>query len=201
MFASALPAATGTIAFGTLIGGLWIIFLTYWVVSAITAKPTARRTAGRGVIFRVAIAAAIVLFAQASIRYYVWRRVPYAVKHVSPIEASIGVAVCALGIATAIWARAYLGRNWGMPMSLREGHELVMTGPYAFVRHPIYTGILLAVAGTTLVERFPGIVLLPTLLIYFIYAAKIEERSMKQQFPDVYPAYIHRTKMLIPFLF
>ncbi len=88
-----------------------------------------------------------------------------------------------------------------MPMSLREGHELVTTGPYAFVRHPIYTGILLAVIGTTLVRGIPWIVLSAAIFAYFIYAATIEERSMIGQFPKEYPAYVNRTKMLIPFLF
>ncbi|MGB8964770.1 MAG: isoprenylcysteine carboxylmethyltransferase family protein [Candidatus Cybelea sp.] len=134
-----------------------------------------------------------------SLREHVWRHVPHAVTNVSPIAASVGVALCALGIGVAIWARTVLGRNWGMPMSLREGHELVTTGPYAFVRHPIYTGILLAVAGTTLVEWFPWMVLLVG--FYFVYAAKVEERSMTRQFPGEYPDYKNRTKMLIPLLF
>ena len=175
--------------------------LTFWVVSSMRAKPAASGTGRRGVASRVAITAAIIVLAIASIRYLVWRRVPGAVMHVSPVEGCIGVAVCALGIAIAIWARVYLGRNWGMPMTLREGHELVTSGPYAFVRHPIYTGILLALVGTTLVQWFPGIVLLPASLAYFIYAAKTEELSMMRQFPNTYPAYMHRTKMLIPFLF
>jgi protein-S-isoprenylcysteine O-methyltransferase Ste14 len=88
-----------------------------------------------------------------------------------------------------------------MPMSLREGHELVTTGPYAFVRHPIYSGILLAVVGTTLVKGFPSIVLLAAFFAYFVYAANVEERNMMRQFPNEYPAYVNRTKMLIPFLF
>ena len=189
------------ITFSALIRGLWIVFVTFWVVSAWGAKPTARGIERRGAASRLAITAAIIIFSIASIRYLAWRRVPADMVHVSPVEASIGVAVCSLGIAVAIWARVYLGRNWGMPMSVREEPELVTTGPYAFVRHPIYTGILLAVAGTTLVEWFPGIVLLPASLAYFIYAAKTEERSMKQQFPGAYSAYMQRTKMLIPFLF
>ena len=87
-----------------------------------------------------------------------------------------------------------------MPMSLREGHELVTTGPYAYVRHPIYTGILLAFMGSTLVQWFPGILLLVAFFAYFVYAAKVEERSMMRQFPNEYAAYIKRTKMLVPFL-
>jgi protein-S-isoprenylcysteine O-methyltransferase Ste14 len=182
--------------------GLWLIFLAYWLVAAMRVKRSAGGTWGRGAILRAAIAVGILLLLRELLRSNVWRHVPDAVTHVSPIVASVGVAVCALGIGIAIWARTHLGRNWGMPMSLREGHELVTTGPYAFVRHPIYTGILLAIVGTTLVQGwFPRIVLLAAVFAYFVYAAKVEERSMIRQFPTEYPDYTKRTKMLIPFLF
>jgi len=112
----------------------------------------------------------------------------------------MGVILCAAGIAFAIWARRHIGRNWGMPMSLQEDHELVTTGPYARVRHPIYSGMLLAMVGSMLAE---GAGWLPPFLIffvYFIYSAKTEEKLMVQQFPNEYPAYKERTKMLIPFV-
>jgi protein-S-isoprenylcysteine O-methyltransferase Ste14 len=127
------------ITFGALIMGLWLAFLTYWFVAAMRVKRSVSGTWWRGAIFRVTIVVGIVLLLRESLREHVRRYVPHTVANVSPIAASVGVAVCALGIEIAIWGRTYLGRNWGMPMSLREGHELVTTGPYAFVRHPIYT--------------------------------------------------------------
>jgi protein-S-isoprenylcysteine O-methyltransferase Ste14 len=181
--------------------GLWLTFLGYWFVAALRVKRSVSGTWWRGAIFRAVIAVSTLLLLRESLREHVWRHVPYAVTNVSPIAASAGVALCALGIGVAIWARTQLGRNWGMPMSLREGHELVTTGPYAFVRHPIYAGILLAVVGTTLVEWFPWMVLLAAFFAYFVYAAKVEERSMARQFPSEYPDYKNRTKMLIPLLF
>ncbi len=146
------------------------------------------------------LAFGIVLLLRMSFRGTASTHAPHAVTNVGIIMGSAGVAVCALGIAIAIWARTYIGRNWGMPMSLRAGHELVTTGPYAYVRHPIYTGILLAFTGSTLVNWFPRILLLGIFLAYFVYAAKSEERSMLKQFPNEYPAYVTRTKMLVPFL-
>lgn len=181
--------------------GFWLIFLAYWFVAAMRVKRSVRTRSWRGPIFRLAIAIGLVVLVRELLRAYVWQHVPFALTNVSPIAASVGVALCGLGIAFAIWARAHLGQNWGMPMSLREGHELVTTGPYAFVRHPIYTGILLAAVGTTLVKGLPSIVLLAAFFAYLVYAANVEERSMMGQFPNEYPAYVHRTKMLIPFLF
>jgi protein-S-isoprenylcysteine O-methyltransferase Ste14 len=189
------------ITFGALITGFWLIFLAYWFAAALGIKRSVSGRSSRGTMFRAVIAIGIVLLIQVSFRVHFWRHVPLAVTSVSPIAGSVGVALCGLGIAIAIWARAYLGKNWGMPMSLREGHELVTTGPYAFVRHPIYAGILLAVVGTTLVRGLPSIVLLAVIFAYLVYAANVEERNMIGQFPNEYPAYVGRTKMLVPFLF
>lgn len=88
-----------------------------------------------------------------------------------------------------------------MPMSVREGSELVTTGPYAFVRHPIYTGILFAVLGTAIVRwNLWSAVVFPIVFLYFVYAARSEERSLTGRFSTEYPDYMKRTKMLVPFL-
>ncbi len=188
------------ITFGGLTMGLWLVFLAYWLAAAMYAKRSTGGAWWKATILRAAIVIGLLVLLRISFRGHVWPHA-HAATHVSPIAASAGVVLCALGIALAIWARTHLGRNWGMPMSLREGHELVTTGPYALVRHPIYTGILLAFIGTALVEWFSWIAWLAAFAAYFVYAAKVEERSMIEQFPNEYPAYIKRTKMLVPFLF
>lgn len=118
----------------------------------------------------------------------------------NPTIGVVGIVLCAAGIAFAIRARRYLGRNWGMPMSLQEGHELVTTGPYARVRHPIYTGILLAMLGSALTVGAAWFIPFVIFCVYFVYSAKTEEKLMMQQFPNEYPAYKERTKMLVPFV-
>ena len=112
----------------------------------------------------------------------------------------IGVGLCAGGVACAFWARFHLGRNWGTPMSLRENHELVTTGPYRYVRHPIYAGFMLAMLGTALAIDIAWLALLVVYAVFFVFAARSEERTMLAQFPRQYPEYRRRTKMLIPFV-
>ena len=97
-------------------------------------------------------------------------------------------------------ARIYLGTNWGMPMTQKAEPELVTTGPYRFVRHPIYSGLLLAIVGTALASNLYWLIGLLVVGAYFIYSATVEERNMSSTFPDVYPGYREHTKMLIPFV-
>lgn len=112
----------------------------------------------------------------------------------------IGLILCAAGVSLAIWARVYLGRNWGMPMTLRQEHELVTSGPYRFVRHPIYSGFFLAAFGSIFTSGAVWLVILLLVGIYFAYSATVEEKNMAAQFPDTYPEYRKRTKMFIPFV-
>jgi protein-S-isoprenylcysteine O-methyltransferase Ste14 len=113
----------------------------------------------------------------------------------------LGVVLCLVGFGFAVWARVHIGRNWGMPMSLREGHELVTSGPYAYVRHPIYSGLMLAMIGSAFTASLLWLLGLPLYFAYFLFSARSEEKTMRAQFPDAYPAYRRHTKMLIPFVF
>jgi len=113
--------------------------------------------------------------------------------------AAAGLAVTVLGAVFAIWSRVTLGRNWSSVPQVKEQHELVVKGPYRIVRHPIYTGLILAVAGTGLAQD-KGIWLFMVVLIFVSYWLKIrvEERLMMETFPEQYPAYRRRVKALIP---
>lgn len=168
----------------------WILFWIYWLVSAFgvkagTANP--RRLPLTGLT-----ALAVVLLVR------VFRGGALAVH--SLVLGAIGAGAFALGIALAIWARVYLGSNWGMPMTQKAEPELVTSGPYRFVRHPIYSGLLLGVLGTVLTTNLIGLVIVPILGAYFSYSARIEEKNLTDTFPTTYPAYKGHTKMLIPFL-
>jgi protein-S-isoprenylcysteine O-methyltransferase len=112
----------------------------------------------------------------------------------------IAAILVVLGILFAIWARINLGRNWSSTPSIKENHKLVTSGPYRFVRHPIYTGILLAAFGTALTGTSFGIILFLIALIIFSLRIPKEEKIMLELFPNEYPSYQRRTKRLIPFV-
>ena len=175
--------------------GLWIAFYAFWLISAIGVKKSVRGTSWRrGIGIRLLLVLVIIAFVRLLRIRHVW--VPTR----STAVGIAGLVVCIAGLGLAVWARRHLGRNWGTPMSLKEGHELVTTGPYRLVRHPIYAGILTAVMGSTLVAGGFWLVLFLVAAPFFVYSAKTEERLMMQQFPETYPDYKKRTYALIPFV-
>src|SRR5262245_39648211 len=105
------------------------------------------------------------------------------------------------GLATTIWARRTIGENWSASITLKEGHELIQAGPYRFVRHPIYTGVLLMALGTAIISfrtrAFAGLALV---FARFWFKLRTEEALMTETFPDEYPRYKSRVKALVPWI-
>jgi protein-S-isoprenylcysteine O-methyltransferase Ste14 len=130
------------------IGCAWLVFWIYWIASASSSKQSVRS----GWRTRLAGVSAVGVFLIAG----VLRGGSLAVH--SLILAAIGALLFACGIALAIWARLHLGRNWGMPMTQWAEPELVTSGTYRFVRHPIYSGLLTAMLGTALVNNLLGLI-------------------------------------------
>jgi protein-S-isoprenylcysteine O-methyltransferase Ste14 len=175
------------------IGAGWAAFWIYWLVAATGAKSGRTRwTQFAG--FRLGIVLVVLLLL----------RLRVLKGHAATSNAwlmGIGTAIFVLGLALAIWARVYIGRNWGTPMSRKEEPELVTSGPYRTIRHPIYTGIILAMVGTTIAVSLYWLVAVAALAAYFGYSAVTEERYMAEEFPNTYPGYKRSTKMLLPFVF
>jgi protein-S-isoprenylcysteine O-methyltransferase Ste14 len=170
----------------------WAAFWLYWLVAGFSMKrgrvPWSRELGVRAVI----VVAAVLLVRLGAFRDHglntnSWR-------------AGLGLVMFALGLAIAIWARVHIGRNWGTPMTQKNEPELVTSGPYHLVRHPIYSGILVAGAGTAVALSWLWLTAVVLAGIYFVYSAAVEERYMTEQFPDAYPAYKRSTKMFLPFL-
>ncbi|HEV3245090.1 MAG TPA: isoprenylcysteine carboxylmethyltransferase family protein [Candidatus Paceibacterota bacterium] len=182
---------------GTLVALAWAFFVVYWIVSAFDTKRYAERNTASWAMRLIIIVVVILLLNIPGVQHYF---VGAQATLLNPALQWLGVVFCVLGIALCIWARVHLGRNWGMPMTLKQDPELVTTGPYAYVRHPIYTGFILSALGSTLVSVFW---LVPFIFfsVYFIFSAKAEEKIMLKEFPKQYPDYMKRTNMLIPFIF
>ncbi len=180
---------------GLILTVCWIAFWVFWLVAAGGAKASRGRSVWRRFAgARVALIIVIVYLA----RDLGFRSHPATI---GPVLTGIGLALFAVGLALAIWARLYIGQNWGMPMTRREEPDLVTTGPYHRVRHPIYSGIILALVGTALATTLYGLIAAVVLAGYFIFSATREEAFLAQEFPDAYPAYKHSTKMLVTFVF
>lgn len=175
----------------------WIAFWIYWLVAATRAR--ARPRSGRaGVFTRFAgMRVVVLLILLLLVRLRVFKG-PMGTS--DPWLLGVGTAVFALGLGLAVWARVYLGRNWGMPMNEAADPDLVTTGPYHRVRHPIYSGIILGMIGTAVAVSLYWLIAVALLGAYFIYSAVMEERYMSTLFPDAYPSYKRSTKMLIPFI-
>lgn len=173
---------------------VWGVFWLGWIVAAFGARPMLRRRRGaRPVALLIIVAGAIVMRALRP-------GDPNGLAVHGPAVRAIGAALLVCGLGAAVWARVALGRNWGMPMTEKEQPELITSGPYRAVRHPIYSGIVLATLGSALAVSLSWLGVAAALGVYFGYSATVEERTLTEQFPEAYPRYQARTKMLIPFL-
>jgi protein-S-isoprenylcysteine O-methyltransferase Ste14 len=170
----------------------WGAFWLYWLVAAFSMKRGRILWSRELRIRAVIVVIVIVLFHTGAFRGH----------HVNtdPLRAGLGLALLALGLGFAIWARVNIGRNWGSPMTQKDDPELVTSGPYRLVRHPIYSGILLAGVGTSVALSWFWLIAVGLSGIYFLYSATVEERYMTEQFQDAYPVYKRSTKMLLPFV-
>jgi protein-S-isoprenylcysteine O-methyltransferase Ste14 len=176
------------------IASIWIAFWVLWIAaSAHTKANRSRSTSSIGI--RLAILVVVLLL----LRSRVLRG--HATATQDPWLGTIGFVMFLTGLSLAIWARVHLGRNWGSPMSQKVDPELVTSGPYRRVRHPIYSGIILAMVGTTVTVGLYWLVAVVLLGAYFVYSATVEEHTMQRLFPETYPAYKRSTKMLVPFVF
>lgn len=170
----------------------WIVFWVGWLAAAFGVKSGRtrwRRFAG----FRIVIVVVVLLAGRAHVFS----------GHVShdAVLGGIGLPLFVLGLALAVWARVHLGRNWGSPMTEKDDPQLITTGPYRWIRNPIYSGIILAMIGTTIAVSLQWLLVVVLVGGYFVYSAVMEQRYMSERFPQTYPAYRDSTKMLIPYVF
>lgn len=177
------------------IGLIWILFWVFWIAAAVNTNASIGVPRGRASwILRLLLIATVLLALRLT-------RNGLLKPHENRGLVLAGFVLFVMGLAIAVWARFVIGRSWGMPMTQREHTMLVTAGPYGLIRHPIYSGIMLAMLGTALALSNFWAIPFVVLSGYFGYSAFIEERNMERRFPDAYPTYKQHTKMLVPFVF
>jgi protein-S-isoprenylcysteine O-methyltransferase Ste14 len=178
---------------------LWLAWALYWLISAAGIKAPVRRESAlsRWGHFGPLILAGWLL----GTRRQLWP--PLSVQFMPRTETSywIAAALTAGGLLFAVWARVHLGGNWSGSVTIKQDHQLIRTGPYRLVRHPIYTGLLLAFAGTALiVAEWRGVLALAIVFAALWRKLRLEERWMREQFGEAYVDYARHVAALVPFL-
>lgn len=187
-----------------LIPALWFAWAAYWMTAAGNAKPAQRRESPLSRLAHLTpLGLAILLIAIQQRR----QGPPWAAwlfgHFLPPSEAGfwIGTAILAAGLGFSVWARRRLGGNWSGTVTVKEDHELIRTGPYRWVRHPIYAGILAGFLGTAIaLGEWRGLIAVALCLYAFLRKIRLEERWMAETFRDGYAAYRAEVKALIPFV-
>jgi len=181
------------------INAVWILVGIYWAAGIVRAKPTVKRQPPLSSALHIVIqcVAGLLIWDQATAIGFLGQRLTSAAGWVQ----WLGFAAAICGCAFTIWARACLGSNWSAIATVKQNHELILRGPYAVVRHPIYSGLLLALTGTAIavgeVRAFIGLGLA---FIAFFLKSAAEERFMREEFSGDYARYSQRVRRLIPFI-
>jgi protein-S-isoprenylcysteine O-methyltransferase Ste14 len=181
-----------------LIFWLWWGWALYWMLSAIRNKATERREslASRlAHLLPLAVGAALLAWPQPR-----WSTLALRLWPPSPAAYWIAVALLSAGLAFAIWARVHLGGNWSGTVTVKQGHELIRSGPYRYVRHPIYTGLIAALLGTAIASgTVHAVIGLAIIVVAFVRKLRTEEDFMRATFPGEYERYRNEVPALIPF--
>jgi protein-S-isoprenylcysteine O-methyltransferase Ste14 len=187
-----------TLLYRSLFPAMWLSWAMYWFWAARHAKATERHEPiGSRLLHIVPLLVAVWLLwgGRVSVSFLNERLFPWA-----PWEFWTGALVTALSLLFTVSARIHLGRNWSGTVTIKQGHELIETGPYALVRHPIYTGLLLAFIGSAAaIGQWRGVLAVLLAWAAFWRKLRLEERWMAEQFGERYLAYCRRTPALVPF--
>ena len=188
--------------YNTLFTMLWVAWVTYWWALSRSVKVNARRESvysRRSYVAALLLAVVLLSVPNLPIPFLGMRFLPAAAWL---LWNGIGAVLVVIGLLFTVWAREHLGRNWSDVVTIKVDHELVTSGPYRVVRHPIYTGLLLAFLGTAIARgEWRGLLAVALALWAFWRKLRVEERLMREQFGAAYEEYGERVAALIPFVF
>lgn len=178
---------------------MWLAWAVFWTVAACHTKPSRwRESIGSRILHIVPLLACAGLFA---LPRWLPPILSARVVQSGRLLPLLGAVMVAAGLGFAAWARAHLGRNWSGIVAVKEDHALIRSGPYRIVRHPIYSGLLLALIGTAAaVGEWRGVVAVFFAVIGFRWKIRVEEERMNEYFPE-YAQYRQHTAALIPLLY
>ena len=184
---------------GAIVAVLWLSWLAYWGIAALGAKTTLREETPGSRLFHVGPLLLCGLFL--SVPGILTPTFDHRFLPDDAVAHWLAVLVVACGLGFAIWARVHLGGNWSGSVALKAGHDLVRSGPYRFVRHPIYTGLLVAILGSVIeIGAWRALVGFTCALLAIAGRVRAEDALMQEIFGDEYLAYRRRTAALLPFI-
>jgi protein-S-isoprenylcysteine O-methyltransferase Ste14 len=179
---------------------VWLTWVVAWWVFGLNVKVTVRRQAPLSNLLNTAL-----WFCGFGLLWASLVPVPGLMARFLPVAqwpfwGALGAVLTLIGLLFTVWARVYLGRNWsGMGVTIKANHELVTGGPYALVRHPIYSGLTLALIGTALaIGQWRAVLAVVLVLIAIAHRIIVEERFMREQFGAIYDAYAERVRAFVP---
>jgi protein-S-isoprenylcysteine O-methyltransferase Ste14 len=179
------------------VGLAWIVFWIYWFISAwMTRSPLKRKQSQRSWLLFILLFGFLVFYLSVPSPDLLFQRVIPD----SLVIGLSGMIITLLGLGFAVWARVHLGKYWSSMPAIREDHKLIRTGPYHFVRHPIYTGVLVGIAGTAIIIGMPlGLIVFFLILVVYLWKIRMEEIFLSEEFGEEYARYKKEVPALIPF--
>ncbi len=187
------------LSFSSLAAALWIAWMIDWAIAGRSVKQARwRESIGSELLHQgpLVVAGTLLATSHLSPAALDGRFLP-----AGPVTGALGIVVLVLGLAFAVWARLHLGANWSSAVTVKDQHTLIRSGPYRYVRHPIYSGLLLGVVGTAIViGQWRGLMALAIAFAALLYKSRVEERRMRENFPE-YDSYRRTTAEIVPFLY
>ena len=178
---------------------IWLVMIVFWLVLARNVKSTVRRQAALPRLMNLALLYAAAGLLADPFTPMSWLAMPFLPSSHWRIWCALGAIMTLMGVLLTIWARLHIGRNWSSVAAVKADHELVTTGPYQWVRHPIYSGLTLGFVGTAVaIGQWRGVLAVALALIAIAQRIVIEERFMREQFGNAYDTYARRVQALLP---